>query len=194
MALVGYARVSSAGQSLEVQLEQLKAAGCEEIFAEKRTGTTTQGREQLDLALRFVRRGDILIVTRLDRLARSITDLSRVVDVLADKEVGFRCLQQGAVDTTKPEGRLMLNLLGCFAEFETAIRKERQREGIEKAKADGRYRGRPRAIDPSEVVRLSSEGLGATEIARRLGIGRASVYRALSDGEAFRSLVQDVSA
>lgn len=177
MALIGYCRVSSTGQSLEIQEDQLREAGCEEIFSEKRSGTSTAGREQLDLALRFVRKGDILVVTRLDRLARSISDLSKIIDQLAAKQVGFRCLQQGAVDTTKPEGRLMLQLLGCFAEFETAIRKERQREGIEKAKSEGRYRGRPISIDRDEIAKLTAEGVGPTEVAKRLGIGRASVYR-----------------
>lgn len=179
--LVAYCRASSAGQSVEIQIEQLKAAGCTEIFAEKRSGTSRDGREQLDAALRFVRRGDVLMVTRLDRLARSITDLSRIVDELSAKEVGFRCLQQGAVDTTTPEGRLMLQVLGAMAEFETAIRKERQREGIDKARMEGRYKGRPRSIDADEVRRLLSTGMGPTAVAKALGVGRASVYRHLQD-------------
>lgn len=177
MATVGYARVSSIGQSLDVQTEQLIAAGCDEIFAEKKSGTSTAGREQLDLALRFVRKGDVLVVTRLDRLARSLSDLSRIVEDLGRRQVGFRCLQQGSVDTTKPEGRLMLGMLACFAEFETAIRKERQREGIEKAKEAGRYRGRPKTVDARQVQLLLSTGMGPTEVAKRMGVGRASVYR-----------------
>lgn len=177
MAVVGYGRVSSAGQSLEVQLEQLRAVPCDEIFTEKRTGTSTDGREALQEMMRYVRKGDVLVVTRLDRLARSLTDLSKIIDELGAKGVGFRCLQQGGVDTTKPEGRLMLQLLGSFAEFETAIRKERQKEGIEKARAAGRYRGRPKTIDPASITELEAEGLGPAAIAKRLGIGRASVYR-----------------
>ena len=179
MATVGYCRVSSVGQSLDVQMEQLTEAGCDEIFAEKKSGTTTTGREQLDQALRFVRKGDVLVVTRLDRLARSLTDLSRIVDDLGARQVGFRCLQQGAVDTTKPEGRLMLGMLACFAEFETAIRKERQREGIDKAMEAGRYRGRPKTISSDQILALRHEGLGPSAIAKRLGVGRASVYRHL---------------
>ena len=155
----------------------MSAAGCDEIFAEKRTGTKLAGREQLDQALRFVRKGDVLVVTRLDRLARSIGDLSRIIDDLGNRSVGFQCLQQAAVDTTKPEGRLMLGLLGVFAEFEAAIRAERQREGIDKAKAQGRYKGRPPKIDPAEIAALRAQGLGATEIAKRLNVGRASIYR-----------------
>ncbi len=180
MTMVGYARVSSAGQGLDVQEAQLRAAGCEEIFSEKRTGTTVQGRAQLDQALKFVRKGDVLIVCRLDRLARSIVDLHRIVDQLTAKQVGFRCLQQGAIDTTKPEGRLMLNILGSFAEFETDLRKGRQREGIDRAMAAGVYRGRPPSVGIDQVTALKAEGVGPTEIAKRLGIGRASVYRALN--------------
>ncbi|WP_396274750.1 recombinase family protein [Hyphomonas sp.] len=177
MTMTGYCRVSSTGQSLDIQIEQLRQAGCEEIFAEKKTGTTTDGREQLEQALKFVRKGDVFVVCRLDRLARSIVDLRKIVDQLEAKGVGFRCLQQGSIDTTRAEGRLLLNILASFAEFETEIRKERQREGIDKAKADGRYRGRPQSIDPSRIAELEAEGLGASAIAKRLGIGRASVYR-----------------
>ena len=180
--LVGYCRASSASQSVEIQVDQLKAAGCTEIFSEKRSGTSREGREQLEQAMRFVRRGDVLVVTRLDRLARSIADLSRIIEELTAKEVGFRCLQQGGVDTTSPEGRLMLQVLGAMAEFETAIRKDRQKEGIEKARAEGRYRGRPKTIQREEVVRLLAEGLGATAVAKKRGVGRASVYRVAQDG------------
>lgn len=180
MAIIGYGRVSTTGQSLDVQIDQLRAAGCEEIFAEKKSGTTREGREQLDLALKFVRKGDVFVVCRLDRLARSIVDLRRIIDQLEEKAVGFRCLQQ-PLDTTTAEGRLLLNILASFAEFETEIRKERQRDGIEKAKAEGRYRGRPRSIEPARILELEAEGLRPTEIAKRLGIGRASVYRLKSE-------------
>ena len=176
MSLVAYCRVSSSGQSLELQREQLLAAGCEELFEEKRSGTSTEGRDQLEAALRFVRKGDTFVVTRLDRLARSMTDLRRIVDALADKGVGFRVLQQ-PIDTTTSEGRLLLNILGSFAEFETEIRKERQMDGIAKAKAEGKYRGRKASIDPAQIAALKAEGLGATAIAKKLGVARASVYR-----------------
>lgn len=180
MATVGYARVSTSGQSLDVQLDQLRGAGCEKVFAEKMSGTTTDGRDALEEALSWVRDGDVLVVTRLDRLARSIVDLRKIVDRLQAKGVGFKALQQGGIDTTKAEGRLMLNILGAFAEFETEIRKERQRDGIDKAKAAGRYKGRPKKIDPERVAELRASGLGATEIARQLGVGRASVYRVMA--------------
>lgn len=177
MSVVGYARVSSVGQSLEVQEEQLRAAGCEKLFAEKRSGTSTDGRDQLQAALDWVREGDVFCVTRLDRLARSIVDLRGIMDLLAAKRVAFRCLQQGAIDTTKSEGRLLMNLLASFAEFETEIRKERQADGIAKAKAAGKYRGRPAVIEAQSIAELEAKGLGPAEIARKLGIGRASVYR-----------------
>ena len=105
-----------------------------------------------------------------------MTDLRRIVDTLADKGVGFRVLQQ-PIDTTTSEGRLLLNILGSFAEFETEIRKERQMDGIAKAKADGKYRGRKASIDPAHIAAMKADGLGATAIAKKLGIGRASVYR-----------------
>lgn len=179
MTLIGYARVSSAGQSLELQQDLLTAAGCEKVFAEKRSGRTTDGRDALSNALEWAREGDVFVVTRLDRLARSITDLRQIIDRLSAKGVGFRALQQSGMDTTSSEGRLMLNILASFAEFEADIRKERQADGIAKAKEAGVYQGRPATIKADEVVKLKNGGVGPAEIARRLGIGRASVYRVL---------------
>ena len=180
--LVGYARVSSGTQSLEVQLDALREAGCEKIFSEKRSGTSTSSRDALAEALDFVRDGsDTLVVTRLDRLARSAGDLHAIVAKLSLKGVGFKCLQQGGMDTNTSTGKLLLGVLASIAEFETDIRKERQREGIEKAKANGIYRGRKPSVDVTTVRSLHSDGLGASAIAKRLGIGRASVYRALAN-------------
>ena len=175
--LVGYARVSSVGQSLEVQKEQLQAAGCEKLFEEKRSGRTAADRPQVQAALEFVREGDTLVVTRLDRFARSITDLRQMVDGLAAKCVGFRCLQQGALDTTRSDGKLLLNILGSFAEFEADIRRERQMEGIAKAKAAGVYRGRKPSIDASAIRAAVGGGEKPANVAKRLGIARSSVYR-----------------
>jgi DNA invertase Pin-like site-specific DNA recombinase len=177
--LVGYARVSSVGQSLEVQLEALEAAGCEKIFREKRSGTSTDGRSQLADALSFVREGDTFVVTRLDRLARSASDLHNIVKQLTSTGVSFQCLQQAGMDTTSSTGKLLLGVLASIAEFEADIRRERQREGIERAKAAGVYKGRKPSVDVAAVRMLRDQGLGGTEIAKRLGIGRASVYRAL---------------
>lgn len=178
--LVGYARVSSAGQSLDIQNEALSQAGCEKLFAEKMSGRSTTDREQLALALDFVREGDSLVVTRLDRLARSVGDLHRIIERLTQKKVGFRCLNQAGVDTDTSTGRLMLAVLGAVACFENDIRRERQMEGVQKAKALGKYRGRPATIRAEDVMELMRQGLGATEIARRMRISRASVYRVLA--------------
>ena len=180
MSLVGYARVSSSSQSLELQQQQLGDAGCDKLFSEKVTGTSAKDRVSLRECLDWMREGDTLVVTRLDRLARSGKDLHDIIDQLTAKDVGFRCLQQGAVDTTTSMGKLVLGILGAVAEFETDIRKERQREGIEKAKKRGAYKGRPASIDPQKVRELKASGMGATAIAAELGIGRASVYRALA--------------
>lgn len=179
MALVAYARVSSHDQCLDIQIEQLRAAGAEKMFAEKRTGGTTAARDQLAQALDYVREGDVLICTRIDRVARSMSDLWRIIDVLASKKVGFRAIHQPAMDTTTGEGRLLTSLLGAFAEHENRVRRDRQAEGIARAKATAphKYRGRPSAIQSEAVRQLLREGLGASAVARRLGIHRSSVYR-----------------
>jgi DNA invertase Pin-like site-specific DNA recombinase len=181
--LVGYARVSSAGQSLEVQREQLEAAGCDprHIFEEKRSGTTTEGRAALEDAIRFAREGDVLLVTRLDRLARSMLDLHQIIARLTAKGVGFRVLQQAGVDTTTATGKLTLGVLAAVAEFETDIRRERQMEGIAKAKEAGVYRGRRPSLDVTALRAALAAGEKPASVAKRLGIARSSVYR-LKDG------------
>ena len=181
MSTVGYARVSSSFHYLELQLEQLADAGCEKVFSEKVTGTSRNDRRALEECLDLLREGDTLVVTRLDRLARSGRDLHDIIAQLSAKQVGFRCVQQGAVDTTTRMGKLILGILGAVAEFETDIRKERQREGVERAKAAGIYKGRKPNVNVEQVRSLRNQGLGATDIASKLGIARASVYRALKD-------------
>ena len=178
--LIGYARVSSTSQSLEIQQDALSVVGCEKIFAETLSGRTTKERIELAQAIDFVRQGDTLVVTRLDRLARSVGDLHKIIDMLAVKNVAFRCINQSGVDTDTSTGRLMLAVLGAVAAFENDIRKERQMEGILKAKAAGKYRGRPASIDVDGVKELYQKGMGASAIARELKIGRASVYRSLA--------------
>lgn len=187
MAVVGYARVSSFGQALEVQAVALREAGCDKVFAEKRSGTTQEGREELRRALEYVREGDVFLVTRIDRLARSVSDLGEIVTALTSKGVSFRALQQGEFDTTAATGRLFLTMLGAFAEFETHLRRERQMEGIAKAKADGRYKGRPETVDKGAIHRLHGEGVKPTHIAQRLGIARSTVYEALKHGAGRRT-------
>ncbi len=184
MAIVGYVRVSSVDQNFQIQIEALQAAGAEKIFSEKQSGTSTDRRVALANCLDWVREGDVLVVTRLDRLARSMTDLRQIIDALEAKRVGFRCIQQ-PMDTTTAEGRLMLNILGSFAEFETALRYERQMEGIAKAKAAGTYSRKQRRkpkVTKEEIVALREQGLGATEISRKLGVHKTTIYRTVPDG------------
>jgi DNA invertase Pin-like site-specific DNA recombinase len=173
---IGYARVSTTNQDLSIQEAALRAAGCEVIRTEKRSGTTTKGRTELQTILEFLRKGDVLMVTRVDRLARSIGDLQDIVRALKAKGAALKATEQ-PIDTSTAAGKCFLDMLGVFAEFETNLRRERQLEGIAKAKAAGVYRGRKPSVDVAEVKRLKAEGLGASQIAKRLKIGRASVYR-----------------
>jgi DNA invertase Pin-like site-specific DNA recombinase len=174
--LYGYARVSTIDQDLSTQRSALKAAGCEIIRAEKASGTRRDGRTELQVLIDFLREGDTLVVTRIDRLARSLKDLQDIVHELGAMGVKLKVTEQ-PIDTGAAAGKAFLDMLGVFAEFETNLRKERQLEGIAAARARGVYKGRKPTIDPGAVRRLAAEGVGATEIARRLGIGRASVYR-----------------
>lgn len=178
--IYGYARVSTTDQSLDVQQEALKAVGCTVVRSEKRSGTTTQGRTELQTLIDFAHSGDTIVVTRIDRLARSIADLAGIVRLLETKGVSLKATEQ-PIDTSSAAGRAFLQMLGVFAEFETAIRRERQMEGIAKAKSEGVYKGRPASIDTGKVISLKAEGLGPSAIAKQLGIGRASVYRALRE-------------
>ena len=174
----GYARVSTRDQDLSIQEAALKAAGCELIRAEKVSGTKREGRTELDLLLQFVRAGDELVITRIDRLARSIGDLQDIVRVLQAKGVTLRATEQ-PIDTSTAAGKCFLDMLGVFAEFETNLRRERQLEGIAKAKAAGVYKGRKRSVPVEQVKQLKAAGRGATEIAEELEVSRQSVYRAL---------------
>lgn len=181
MAIYGYARVSTTDQDLTLQTEALTAAGCDIIRSEKLSGTSRNGREELERLMEFIREGDTLLVTRIDRLARSIGDLQDIVRSVKAKGAALRATEQ-PIDTATAAGKAFLDMLGVFAEFETNLRRERQMEGIAKAKAKGVYKGRKATIDSAEVVKLRGEGLGASEIAKKLGIGRASVYRVLQNG------------
>ena len=183
--LIGYARVSTIDQiaGMDAQQHDLAATGCTKLFTEQISSVAQ--RDQLSAALDFARDGDTLVVTRLDRLARSTADLLSIVAALEAKRVGLRILDFGGtlVDTKSPTGRMLLTMFAAVAEFERAIMLERQRAGIAKAKAEGRYRGRaPTARRKApQVAELRQSGLGATEIAARLGISRASVYRVLAE-------------
>jgi DNA invertase Pin-like site-specific DNA recombinase len=179
--LVGYARTSTVEQDagLEAQQRDLKAAGCEKVFAEK--VSLVAARQRLTQALDFVREGDVLVVAKPDRLARSTADLLGIVERLEGEGVGLIVLSMGGqqVDTRTATGKLMLTMLGAIATFERDLMLERQREGIAKAKAEGKYRGRaPTARrQADEVHRLRAEGMKPAAIAKSLGMGRASVYR-----------------
>lgn len=184
--LVGYARTSTLDQTagLEAQERDLTAAGCSRIFREQVSSVDRDKRTALADALDWLREGDTLVVTKLDRLARSVAHLVEILDQLEVTGASLRILAMG-IDTGTPTGKLMLTILGGVAEFERAIMLERQREGIAKAKAEGRYKGRkPTARAKADnVLSLHAEGVGATEIARRVGIGRASVYRIIDDAK-----------
>lgn len=178
MTKYGYARVSSTDQDLTIQVEALRDAGCSIIREEKVSGTSRAGRQELETLLEFLRDGDTLVVTRIDRLARSIGDLQDIVRTLKERGVALQATEQ-PIDTTTAAGKAFLDMLGVFAEFETNLRRERQLEGIAKAKAKGVYKGRKPSVDAERVKALRADGLGASQIARQLGIGRASVYRVL---------------
>jgi DNA invertase Pin-like site-specific DNA recombinase len=183
MATYGYCRVSTIAQDLELQQKTLKAAGADIIRAEKVSGTRRDGRTELQNLLDFIRAGDTLVVTRIDRLARSMKDLQDIVHELKVKGVHLKATEQ-PVDTSTAAGKAFLDMLGVFAEFETNLRKERQLEGIAEAKAKGVYKGRPPKINATQVRQMRADGLGATEIAKALKIDRTSVYRLLDGNQA----------
>ena len=179
--IVGYARTSTVCQiaGLEAQLKELQAAGCEKIFREQVSSVAV--RAQLQAALEFVREGDVLVVTKLDRLVRSVAELMVTIQALDQKQVGMRILNLG-MDTRTPTGKLMLTVLGGVAQFEREMMLERQLEGIAKAQAAGKYRGRkPVAMERQAEVRcLAATGMAKARIALELKIGEATVYRILA--------------
>mgnify|MGYP001380826761 FL=1 len=179
MAIYGYARVSTTDQDLTIQQEALEKAGCEIIRAEKVSGTSIQGRDELNTLLEFLRDGDELVVTRVDRLARSVLDLQTIVRDIKLKGVHLRATEQ-PIDTSTPAGKCFLDMLGVFAEFETNLRRERQMEGIAKAKERGVYKGRKPSVDKTQIIELHKSGMGATAITKELNISRATVYRAIA--------------
>jgi DNA invertase Pin-like site-specific DNA recombinase len=184
--LIGYARTSTTEQhaGLDAQLRDLEAAGCGKVFAEQ-VSSMASARPEFAKAVEFTREGDTLVVTKLDRLARSVGKAWEVIEALEAKGVGLRILSLGGepVDTRSATGKLILTVFAGFAQFEREMMLERQKEGIAKAKAEGVYKGRkPTARAKAEDARkLSAEGRTVTEIAKALGIGRASVYRALEE-------------
>ena len=181
MPRYGYARVSTTDQDLAIQREALTRAGCIVIREEKVSGASRQGREELRTLMSFLRAGDELVVTRVDRLARSIGDLQDIVRELREKKVALVATEQ-PIDTSTAAGKAFLDMLGVFAEFETNLRRERQMEGIAKAKARGVYKGRKPTVDADRVRELHAQGLGPVAIAAKVGASRSTVWRVLSRG------------
>jgi DNA invertase Pin-like site-specific DNA recombinase len=184
MAKVGYARVSTIGQSLDLQLSRLTEYGCDEIFKDKHTGTTAD-RPALKACRQYLRKGDSLIITKLDRLARSTFHLTQIAEEVKKKGVDLVVLDQN-IDTSTPTGKLLFNMLASIAEFETEIRKERQMEGINKAKEKGVQFGRRPNLTEEQVLALRKErqkGIKITELMKRYSLSKASVYRLLSRSE-----------
>lgn len=179
-AIVGYARTSTLEQmaGFEAQLRELQMAGCNKLFQEQ--VSSVGKRQQLEACLDYLREGDSLIVTKLDRLARNVTHLGQLVATLKSKGVSLRILDLG-LDTSTPTGELVLNMMASVAQFEREMMLERQKEGIAKAKSEGKYKGRaPTAMRQTLRVReMAAEGLRRSEIAQRLGMSERSVYRAL---------------
>jgi DNA invertase Pin-like site-specific DNA recombinase len=181
--IIGYARTSTLDQTygLDAQLSDLEGAGCEKLFKEQLSSVDKE-RPELTRALDYAREGDVFVVTKLDRLARSMTDLVRIKDALESKGVTLKILNLN-IDTSTPTGKLMLSLLGSIAEFERDIMLERQREGIARAKADGKYKGRAPTAQrkADDVRRMKAEGKTAEQIVVELGISRSSVFRVLRE-------------
>ena len=174
---LGYARVSTADQNLNAQMAALEAAGCTMVRAETGDGATLAGRPELRTILDFIHLAETLVVTRIDRLARSMPDLQVIVATLKDKAAHLAATEQ-PVHTSTAAGKALFDMLGVFAEFETNLRRERQAEGIAAAKQRGAYRGRPPRIDMEAIKHRLTMGLSPTAIARELGILRGPVYKA----------------
>jgi DNA invertase Pin-like site-specific DNA recombinase len=178
MSRVGYARVSSVGQSLEVQLDKLK--NCDKIFQEKKSGTS-DNRLKLKECLEYVREDDTIVVTRLDRLARSTLHLCQIAEELKKKKVAIQVIDQN-IDTNDATGRLLFNMLGAISQFETEIRSERQMDGIKKALANGVSFGKKKKLDKKQVAQLQQkreQGIKIKDLMKDYGLSKASVYRYL---------------
>ena len=192
--IVGYARVSSADQNLARQEEALKAAGVVRLYEEQASGRSRQGRTELAACLDFVREGDTLVVCSMDRLARSLTDLLSIVHGLAEKKVVVRFLKENLTFDGSPQADFLLGLFGSVAQFELALIKERQLEGIAIAKKAGKYKGRKPKLNEGQkatVRELHSEGIGVSEIARRFNISRPLVYRTIAAGKQPKPAAQE---
>ncbi len=181
---IGYARVSSVGQSLDLQLKALKGIGCEKIFSEKVSGAK-DNRKEFNSMIEFAREGDQIVVTKLDRLSRSSLELQNTAKTLENKKVDLRVLEQD-IDTSSPSGKLLFNMIGVVAEFEREMINERASEGRKAAMENGVRFGRKKvlkAIEISEIKKLVSDGLGKKEVGKRFGVSRSTIYRILENQE-----------
>lgn len=180
MTRVGYARVSSTGQSLAIQLEKLTNANCTKIFQEKLSGSTAQ-RPQFKICMEYLREGDCLVITRLDRLARSVLDLSKILSRFEKEGINL-CVLDQSIDTSTSSGKLLFNMLAAVAEFENALRRERQAEGIEKAKANKVKFGRRSKLTDDLIAKIATDkasGVPMSELKTRYQLSHATLYRAI---------------
>ena len=180
MTRIGYARVSTTDQDLDVQIAKLKTAGCEIVRSETGSGASRQGRAELETVLQFVRAGDELVVHRLDRLGRSTRDVLNLVHELDGKGASLRILEP-EITTAGDMGRMVITVLGMVADMELKFIKDRQRAGIDAAKKKGMYKGRKKTVDGNAIRDMARKGISKAQIARDLGISRMTVYRALQD-------------
>jgi DNA invertase Pin-like site-specific DNA recombinase len=178
MAKYGYARCSSLSQNTDIQVAALGEAGCTVIRSEKKSGRSTEGRTELATIIEFLQAGDVLCVHKLDRLGRNTRDVLNLVHELDERGCSLQVLEP-AIDTGGPMGKVMLTVLGMVSEMELGFIKERQRAGIEKAKAEGKYKGRPTSLDHDKIRAMKAEGMGATAIAREMNCTRGAIYKVL---------------
>lgn len=183
MTRVGYARVSTTDQDLDIQIARLKAAGCEIVRSETGSGASRDGRTELETIMQFLRAGDELVVLRLDRLGRSTRDVLNLVHELEEKGASLRVLEP-EVTTAGSMGRMVITILGMVADTELKFIKDRQRAGIEAAKVEGAYKGRTKNVDDDEIRRRVTAGVSKASVARELKVSRMTVYRALADQDA----------
>lgn len=184
---VGYARVSTTGQSYEIQEQKLREAGCEKVMAEKQSGKVADSRQELQKMLEFVREGDTVMVTKLDRLARSVSDAVKIVEALETKRVDFVVLDNASIDTRTPQGKMVFHILAAVGEMERSLINERTAEGRHKAMQEGVKFGRKEALNDAEVRKLREEAktfIGSkAELGKKYGISRATVYRLLEEAQ-----------
>ncbi|MCP5209306.1 MAG: recombinase family protein [Hahellaceae bacterium] len=181
-AVFGYARVSTNDQNPQMQIDAIKKRYPEALVREEKVSGTKSSTERpvLNLLLDMISKGDKLVVWKLDRLGRNLADLLKIVEILKNKEASLEIMDK-AIDTSKASDNAFLQMLGVFAEFETNLRKERQLEGIQKAKKEGKYKGQPKSINREKIAQMRTDGLSPTAIAKKLEIGRASVYRIFAE-------------